>query len=280
MPATFFILQHWKKQQKGFLQGFVKLTKQQDSQTIHDLRVVVKKLRSYLKLLTILLKKKDDKPGFENTEQLFKVLGKHRDVETGLLLLQTFEKENRITYTAFRFHLKAALQRTEIWVKNALNKYDENELTSLTRQLEQHVKDTNNQELLGKTGIILNKEYKKLKRLAKHLTGQPHEVRKMLKNLFYWISICPRDFLLTSKQISKLKKTLDLLGDWHDHEMLHTKIKHFRKDFVPASGEEYLQLKELEKNIAGKMEAMLYKADENIQHSLPANLKPGLKPIA
>lgn len=279
MPATFFILLHWKKQQKFFLQGFEKLTKQQEhgSRAIHDLRVVVKKLRSYLKLLTILLKKMEDKPGFEKTEQLFKVLGKHRDIEIGLLLLQTFEKKNKITYTAFRFHLKVALQRTETWVQNALSKYDEKELTGLTRQLEQHLKETNNQDLLEKTGIILNKEYKKLKRLAKHLTGQPHEVRKMLKNLFYWISICPKDFLLSSRQVSKLKKSLDLLGDWHDHEMLHTKIKHFRKDFLPASGEEYLQLKELEKNIADKMEVMLYKADENIQHSLPDSLKSGTK---
>ena len=265
MPATFFILLHWKRQQRVFLQNLAKLNKQHETKVIHDFRVAIKKLRSYLKLLTVLLNKMDSEPDFEKTEQLFSVLGKQRDIEMGLLLLQSFEKENKITYTAFRFHLKVALQRTEIWVQNALGKYNEKELAELTRQLGQHLKETNKQELLDKTGIILNKEFKKLERVARHLSGQPHEARKMLKNIFYWISICPKDFLINSSQVKKLKKSLDFLGDWQDHEMLHRKIKHFRKDFVPASKEEYLLLKELEKGIEDKMETMLHKAGESIQ---------------
>jgi len=269
MPATFFILLHWKRQQKVFLQNLSKLTGQKETDAVHDLRVAVKKLRSYLKLLTILLANKDSETGFEKTEQLFSVLGKYRDIEIGLLLLQSFEKENKITYTAFRFHLKIALQRTETWVRNALSKYDVNELTNLTGQLGQSLNAPNHQDLLKKTGIILNKELKKLKQVTKHLSRQPHEARKMLKNIFYWLSICPKDFLINSSELKKLKKSLDLLGDWQDLEMLCNKIKHFRKDFVPDSREEYLLLKELEKNIANKMEAKLQKADKEIQGFIP-----------
>lgn len=275
MPATFFILLHWKKQQKVFLQNLEKLTKKQETIAIHDLRVAVKKLRCYLKLLTLLLIKIDSKQGFEKTEQLFSVLGKHRDIEMGLMLLQAFEKENKITYTAFRFHLKFAWQRTEAWVQNALSKYDEKELTGLALQLEQQLKETNKEKLMDSAGIILNKEIKKLKRLTKHLASQPHEVRKMLKNIFYWISIYPQNILTDSSHVKKLKKPLDLLGDWQDHEVLHRKIKHFRKDFVPASKEEYLLLKELEKNIEDKMEGLLKKADKNIENSFSKSLEPG-----
>jgi CHAD domain-containing protein len=265
MPATFFILLHWKRQQRVFLQNRAKLTVQRDTKAIHDIRVATKKLRSYLKLLAILLNKTDSEMGFEKTEQLFSVLGKYRDIEMGLLLLQSFEKENKITYTAFRFQLKMALQRTEIWVQNAFNKYDEKELTDLTGDLQQYLKEKNNQELLDKTGLVLNKEFKKLKRLARHFSRQPHAVRKMLKNIFYWVSICPKDILLNSGEIKKLKKSLDHLGDWQDHEMLYRKIKHFRQDFIPDSREEYLLLKELEKNIENKMETKLQKADKEIQ---------------
>jgi len=265
MPATFFILVHWKRQQKVFLQNLAKLTSQKETDAVHDLRVAVKKMRSYLKLLTTLLDKKDIETGFEKTEQLFSVLGKYRDIEVGLLLLQSFEEENKINYTAFRFHLKIALQRIETWLQNALSKYDEKELTGLTRQLGQCLQESNHQQLLDKTGVILNKELKKLKQVTKHLSRQPHQARKMLKNIFYWISICPKDFLIDSSGLKKLKKSLDLLGDWQDHQMLCNKIKHFRKDFIPDSGEEYLLLKELEKNIAGKMETKLQKADKEIQ---------------
>ncbi len=265
MAATFFILLHWKRQQRVFLQNLAKLKGQQEAKAIHDIRVAIKKLRSYLKLLAILLNKTDNTPGFEKTEQLFSVLGKYRDIEMGLLLLQSFEKENKITYTAFRFQLKLALQTTETWAQNALNKYDEKELADLTRELGQDLKEKDKNDLSGKAGIVLNKEFKKLKRVVKHFSNQPHEVRKMLKNIFYWISICPKDFLFNSSQVIKLRKSLGYLGDWQDHEMLHQKIKHFRKDFVPDSREEYLLLKELEKNIESRMEVMLHKADEIVQ---------------
>ena len=276
MPTTIFILLHWKKEQRIFSQNLATLRKLPADTAIHDLRVAVKKLRSYLKLLTILFKKKEEEPGLEKTCQLFKILGKHRDIEIGLLLLQGFEKENKLTYTAFRFHLKVALQRTQLWVQHAVSNYDEGELTQLTRQLGLNLKEKNEQELLKEISIIFTKENKKLARLVKHLTDQPHEIRKMLKNIFYWISICPKDFLFNSDQVSKLKKTLDQLGNWQDHEMLHSKIKHFRKDFVPASREEYQQLKGLEKDIERKMDLMLAKAAEHIQNLLTGNQKASI----
>ena len=265
MPATIFILLHWKRQQKVFLQNLSKLKEQKETDAVHDLRVAVKRMRSYLKLLTILLDEKDNEVEFEKTEQLYSILGKYRDIEVGLLLLQSFEEENKITYTAFRFHLKIALQRTEAWAQHALSKYDEKELNDLTRKLGQSLKTNTHQQLLDKTGIILNKELKNLKQVKKHFSRRPHEARKRLKNISYWISICPKDFLINSGDLKKLKKSLDLLGDWQDNEMLSNKIKHFRKDFVPDSREEYLLLKELEKNIAVKMETILQKAEKEIQ---------------
>jgi hypothetical protein len=161
--------------------------------------------------------------------------------------------------------LKLALQTTAIWAQNAFNKYDEKELADLTCELQLYVKEKNIQELCHKTELILDKEFRKLKRLTKHFSSQPHEIRKMLKNIFYWISICPKDFYIGADEIKKLKKSLNLLGDWQDHEMLYMKIKHFRKDFVPAPRQEYLLLKELEKNIERKMDAKLQKAKEEIQ---------------
>ncbi len=265
MPGTFFILINWKKQQRVFLQNLAKLSKQQETKAVHDLRVAIKKLRSYLKLLNTLLNKIEDESSFEKTEHLFTVLGKQRDIEMGLVLLQSFEKENMTTYMPFRSQLKMVLEQTKAWVQKALSKYDEKELADVTRQWEQQLKDTDNQRLLNRTEVVINKEIKKLKRAAKNFARQPHEVRKMLKNIFYWISICPKDFLINNIQLKKLKKSLDWLGGWQDHTMLHRKVKHFRKDFMPSSREEYQLMKELEKSIEAKMGKLLKKADIIIQ---------------
>ncbi len=98
--------------------------------------------------------------------------------------------------------------------------------------------------------------------MANHLDRHPHEVRKLLKNIYYWALLRPENNLLTAEEHKKIKKALDLLGDWQDHEMLLRKTKHFRKDFVPGSKEEYATLKELESQLLEIKEKMLDKAKD------------------
>src|SRR5262245_53032424 len=112
MPAANFILKHWNKQQTVFLKNLEGLKRQDKADTVefvHDLRVATKKLRAYLKLLGILFGKKEYTALFEKTEELFNVLGKHRDIEMGLEGLKRFEKSKKISYTALRYHLEVGL---------------------------------------------------------------------------------------------------------------------------------------------------------------------------
>ena len=123
MVAVNFILKQWKKEQTVFLQKLEGLKKQNKADAIiliHDLRVATKKLRSYLKLLNILSNKNDYKALFEKTEQLFSVLGKHRDIEMGLEGVASFEKRNKISYTAFSNYLKAMQQQEWAWVRRRI----------------------------------------------------------------------------------------------------------------------------------------------------------------
>jgi CHAD domain-containing protein len=265
MPATLFILRHWKKQEKLFFENLNKLRLATEPNAIHDLRVAFKKLRSYKKLLDIVSKEEDNaKQLFEKTEQLFGVLGKHRDIETGLLLLQAFEKENKVVYTEAREHLKTLLLQAGEWVKNALEEYEEKGLKDTTLEIEQHLKGTARQEILDKFRYVVNKKLKGAGGLAIDPGRHPHRVRKFFKDIFYWASLSPKDILSDSEELKKIKRTLGYLGDWQDHEMLHRKIKHFRKDFLPVSSEEYDLLKNLENQIGVKMKTLLDKAKVNI----------------
>jgi CHAD domain-containing protein len=270
MPATFFILLNWKRQQRVFLQNLAILRQRHDALAIHDLRVAVKRLRSYLKLFHLLLSEIETEKGFEKIEHLFNVLGKHRDIEIGLSLLQEFEKANKINYTAFRFQLKTAVQRAEIWAKDALSKYDEKELTDLTILLQQSLKEADIDKLPAKAKAIVDKEIKDLKSDAKHFSDQPHAMRKAMKNIFYWIASFPKNIETDAGRLKKMKKSLDELGDWQDLEMLLDKVKHFRKDFVPDTREEYGLLKNLEKSIEEKMEIKLKKAEDSFKEFIAA----------
>lgn len=267
MPPSIFILQEWKKQQQVFLKNLEILRLHNQTAATHDLRVAVKKLRSYLKLLSILSPKNDYKAKFEKTEYLFSILGKLRDIEIGLSLLEAFEKENKIVYTAFKNQLQFARQQALARVKTAVKNDDTKELANLTEQIEAGLKNIDASKITDKTKTIVEKELATVIRLAVHLSRQAHRIRKLLKDIFYWASPGAKDApLLDTETIKKCKKIMELLGDWQDHEMLLRKLKHFRKDFVPDANHEYTLLKILERNIEDKMEAILKDADKSIRN--------------
>ncbi|WP_276501736.1 CHAD domain-containing protein [Terrimonas pollutisoli] len=259
MSASLFIVRQWKKQVQVFQQNLALVKKQKQTEAVHDLRVAVKKMRSYLKLLNI-ARQDNYSLAFDGTEKLFSVMGKYRDIEMGLDLLGRFEKENNTSYKVFSDYLAIALLQQGKWLQAAMLEYDENELTGLTYQLEQDLKDADREELMHKFKIVIEKEFKKAGRHINHFNRDTHQIRKIFKDIFYWVEIAPAGVLMNTDQVKKIKKILNNLGDWQDHEMLHQKIKHFRKDFVPDAKDEYQALKELESNIQGQKEKLLDKA--------------------
>jgi CHAD domain-containing protein len=265
VAASVFILPEWKKQQQVFLKNLVELRTKEQPDAIHDLRVATKKLRSYLKLLSLLFKKNDYKAWFKKTEYLFSVLGKHRDIEVGLSLLKVLEKENKTVYRELKSHLEAARNQAAVWVKAAVKNYDGKEIENLAKEIEIELYRKDSGKLSAKAKAIIEKELATVQKLAEHLSRQAHRVRKLLKDIFYWAVFSPKDSLLDSDKIKKCKKIMEQLGDWQDHEMLLRKVKHFRKDFVPDAKEEYALLKMLQNNIENKMNTILDDADKNIK---------------
>ncbi len=265
MAGSVFILLQWKKQQQVFVKNLEMLRMQEQHVAVHDLRVATKKLRSYLKLLSILKRKNDHEASFEKTEQLFSVLGKHRDIEMGLSLLKAYEKQNKAVYASLLNHLETAKQQAWERVKTALQQYDTKDLMALTGHLEEELKDESDESVIEKIKKLINKEFKSVIRYAAHLGREAHRIRKFLKDIFYWAELSPNDFLPEKDLRKKIKKTMENLGEWQDQEMLLRKVRHFRKDFIPAKNEDFSLLKDLEKNIEEKMESLLQLADKHIQ---------------
>ena len=270
MPADNFILKHWIKQQTVFLQNLEELKKQGKADTVevvHDLRVAVKKLRAYLKLLGRLPGIKGYTRLFKKTEDLFNVVGKHRDIEMALERLKVFEKNKKTSYTYFRYHLEVSLEQLWTWVRTALDDYEEKDLLSLTAKVEKDLNDKTDDELLKSVKAIVETQLTRSRRLTNRLNEQPHLIRKLFKDIFYWASLLPKE-ILPPEQLKSISKSLDNLGNWQDLEMLHSKIKHFRKDFVPDTKDVHHQLKQLEEAIKGRQEKIIDRARENINKAL------------
>lgn len=259
MPARVFILRYWKKQVQVFQQNLVLVKKQRHTDAVHDLRVAVKKMRSCLKLLHI-ARRDNYTLAFEETENLFSILGKYRDIEMAISLLRDGERKNDASYKVFHDYLAIALLQQDKWVQAAIGEYDKNELNELTAQLELDLKDVDRPELVQKFKNVIEKEFKKAMRHANHFSRDTHQIRKILKDIFYWVEMAPAGVLMEIARVKKIKKILNNLGDWQDHEMLYQKVRHFRKDFVADAKDEYQTLKELERILLDKKAELLDKA--------------------
>ena len=140
-------------------------------------------------------------------------------------------------------------------------------MLALTARVEKDLNDKTAEELSQRIKAIVEKELTKARRLTNRLDDQPHLIRKLFKDILYWASLLPKD-IFPREQLKSIDKSLDYLGNWQDLEMLRSKIKHFRKDFVPDTKEVHHQLKQLEKAINSKQEKIIDRARENINKAL------------
>lgn len=251
---TIFI--HWKKSQKDVETNLLQLQKRITTEAVHDIRVAIKKLRSYLNLYSVLKKE----PGWEyllgKTDILFDVLGRHRDVETCLALTIAFEKETNTACTEWKNHLQLQLKITRSWVNQEIHRYHKNELHKIALLLKQDNSLAADTDFSQSLYLVIKNHLSETK---KHFR-QPHFTRKKLKELYYWIALFNNENTLAQWHQKELHVVLDDLGNWQDNEILATRVRHFRKDYLPKPFKEYLLLKDFQNRIKEKKSLLLRSA--------------------
>ena len=253
MTHSNFILIYWKKEQVEFNKNLEILGNGPDKNAVHDLRVAIKKLRACLKLYVIITEKKEGKELFNETRNLFSILGKERDIEICLELLTAYEKENNIKFSNLKIYLQSQLEITQTWSQHALKNYHEKELANLTLLLNPGAEVPDKDWLIKKTIDAINDHLRQIKGYYK----QPHKMRKLLKDVYYWLKMLPQNTIKKKELENKLEKILDDFGNWQNDEIFLVKCKHFRKDDLPDPLEEYKLLKTLEKKIEERKEKLL-----------------------
>jgi hypothetical protein len=162
-----------------------------------------------------------------------------------LELLADDEKENKTDYTNIKTYLQSMLQTMQVWSLHALRNYPKTELVNLTSLLSQGADEPAKEWLIEKTIDAINDHLKQIKDYYK----QPHKIRKILKDVYYWLKMLPKNAVTDYSLEKKLEGILDDFGNWQNDEMSLTKTKHFRKDNLPDSFGEYDSLKKFEKRV-------------------------------
>ena len=256
MEGSNLILKNWLQQGNIFNDNLIRCRKRPTKIAVHDLRVAVKKMRSYLRLKEQ-INGDEWKEAFSKISALFKSFGRLRDYDMSLTLIRKSERKEFLSFIFFKEYLSVNRSLTRKWAKqNAVN-FDKHEPDGFN----QHFNSLagSNEELCEKIIRLSALKIKKAKILAKHFHKNAHEIRKQLKDLYYWLKICPKELVEDFINMKVLDGTLKYLGNFQDHFILKRKIKQYIKD-LPKRNEEKEMLKVLDKKLEIAQKEILNKA--------------------
>ena len=258
-----------EEQQAVFIETLHKIRQRPGKQAVHDWRVSVKKIRSYLRLKEAITHELWKEEFFE-TRVLFGVMGKQRDVEMSQGLLIKFQKSKNLQLLFFKKHLASNLSLTRKAVVDAVQQYHQTSLLELVDKLElsfQTIPDPEHQ-----IRIVVEENMKQLIAAMEQFKKNAHEIRKLLKDVYYWLKLLPEEFFVSKKEMKLLDTILDKLGQWQDHFVFHRKLKTFRKEILVKPEPEYKGCKMLEQEVAQTQEKLLAEAETKLSN-LITNIK-------
>lgn len=264
MTDKAFILKSWDEQINIFRQNLLILRIRPTKNAVHDLRVAIKKIRSYLRLNKEITGSTASKE-FDSIDLLFKTTGRQRDFEMSASLLTKYIRKEKIGAAHFKKILQLDCRLTRKWSKQAAQHFDEKCLQTLTEAIHASLSPFADEELLQKIILLVNKSLKKAGKLSTHLKKNIHEIRKMLKDPYYWIKSLPENIVANHFKLAPFEKLLDNLGDWQDRFIFLEKMILYKKEFAVKNDEEYAALKSLEE-ADKKEQALLF-------NKIKANLK-------
>jgi len=261
MPGENPILRHWQKECAVLHDNLARLHNEMNVEAIHDLRVAIKKIRSYRKLHAALFSKKEPRK-VETTRELFSVLGRHRNMNVAKQLLIAFSDKKKPPLNAVLIYLQLLQDQITPFCKKTIEDFSEEPLEKWTGEVREDLESLGLDELGIRARKAIAGSIKTVKHDLKHFKKKSHLIRKRLKDIFYWSNIFEQDVFFTRQQVKSLDKILDYLGSVQDHEVLTTNLANFRKTILTGSLQEYDLVKRIELTTEKKKNVLLEKASD------------------
>src|SRR6187397_2076560 len=135
MEGSNLILKNWLQQEKIFIDNLILSRKRPTKISVHDLRVSIKKMRSYLRLKEEFTKDKW-KESFSKISALFKSFGRLRDYDMSLTLIRKLERKELLSFILFKEYLSVNRSLTRKWAKQDALKFNEQEPENFNQQFD------------------------------------------------------------------------------------------------------------------------------------------------
>jgi CHAD domain-containing protein len=227
------LLEYYRKQKDTLFEKVASLQQQMDVEELHDLRVTLKRMRAFFRMLKRmnpeLYPSAED---YQRIKSFFKTAGNLRDIHVQEKEIAKHEKNLGIDLSFLQnylkpyeeTHLKHFNSALDQFDKELYNHYENNLQTELQKQELYYIyKDvvsfTNNR--LEEARKLIDKA-----ETAENL----HKVRSILKDVMYYLEIINSEEHTPDISIQDVKDAQSFLGDWHDNVVTFDTIQEFKEN--------------------------------------------------
>jgi len=190
-----------------------------DEESIHDLRVAIKRLRALFKILNEnKLAKQSSIRYVRCMKKIYKPLGKLRDLQIKHNLFQSYQLNRTHNYPFFEKWLKSQEFRAKVQLRHVFKSFS---ISSFYRFKHQPPLVARKEFALDNSEVI-NKRLSKIRVLLQSPLSNDklHDVRKKLKEIYYFLEMNEIDQVNIdglTLQLEEIKHLEDLIGDWRDN---------------------------------------------------------------
>jgi len=221
-----------------------------NTETFHELRVEMKKLNALLDLIKFCYQDFKRKKTYKPFKKIFRGAGKVRELQVEESLLEKYFTDDPLI--AYRKSLELFQSREEINFFLLLNKKTNKQLTKSFKAIARSLSNVNKKkakDYLMKKGEIVA-ELLNQKTIP---TQQIHELRKLLKTLNYNRETL--SFTETNKLVLKKEVRAELLGQWHDLQVIINRLNNL-EEIEDITSEEIILLERIKTEITSEREIL------------------------
>jgi CHAD domain-containing protein len=252
------LLRHWDQEMRLFHQNLELLKQQPNENAVHDLRVAVKKLRSYYKLARYIAGVNDD-GALKKTEELFSILGKKRNIDISRQLALKFLKSDAVIAESFLLHLHLLHEQLARYSEISVQEFDSTGLDNLRAAIKAKLDGYSDQAIAGRVSQAIQTSLKETRSNLKNFDEEYHLARKQLKDVLYWCKAFP-GLVLSTVQVKMVDRILTVIGNAQDHQVLISNLKIFRKTMLAKKTGEYEESRKAEHKVGLKKEFLIARA--------------------
>jgi CHAD domain-containing protein len=235
----------------------------QSTEAVHDIRVCIKRIRAFLKVFDLKNKNKRIRRLLKNEISiLFKTAGKLRDTEVLVYLLQEYEKLLDQDFSELEVKLSEKIDERRKILRKKLPDRQKDFLSKLRQEVIHEIESLPEEKINKLVESYLVKATKKtLKNKQRIIPKVLHRQRKLLKEIRFCIEMTDGmdSNPDTADQISRIKEMEDILGSWHDYNILNVAVVKFMQKLKKSEVDKVVKMNSLAHTVSNDIILLLDK---------------------